>query len=317
MTKKEKIIIWLKKSALGLFIVSIYLTIRWSDYSVIDICIFNNSIFVPNEKVDAAMLNLVTGYFTGYLVYILTTVIPSMIRDNFVMKQVSESLFSFYSKSIYILLLMAKSAATDMEWEKVIQSSTDLECFNDNYYSIMKKFDVTSPAETMLTKIEKNNEKRVLAWYEYLELQFNTLYNEVDDIFLRYHVNMDEDTVKYLYAIKKSSIFDMFLGKGISSSMFYTDFDGIEYQESLPFSMYCAQAKEKVAPIFSVNHGIDGTVNLKEFVALLTTLKKIIEEYINDNRSNPAYVLAMFTSHNIGRTNTSRIIVKEGNDIEQ
>jgi hypothetical protein len=69
-----------------LFISSIYLSIKWSTIPVIDIAMFNNRFWVNDGNVDAALLNLVTGYFTGYIVYLLTVVIPTLYRSGIIMK---------------------------------------------------------------------------------------------------------------------------------------------------------------------------------------------------------------------------------------
>ena len=194
--------------------------------------------YKPNRSICRTLLNLVTGYITGYMVYLFTVVIPTLYRNRVIMKEASMQLCNVYSKSIYLLLLMSMSASDESMWKKIMSHSKDLDCFDETYYQAMRRFDVTGEAETMLKKLD--DEKNVyLKWYEYLEYQFEAIYKEIDDTVLRYQGSMPENLMECLYAIKTCSLVELILGKGINTKMFYTDMEGKEYIENIPFSLYC------------------------------------------------------------------------------
>lgn len=297
------------------FIASIYLSVKWSDIPVINMCLFNNSFWIHEGEVDVAFLNLVTGYFTGYLVYLFTVVIPTAYRNQVVMKEASIQLCSVYNKSIYLLFLMAKSAADETMWKRIISNSNDLDCFNDCFYHAMSRFDVTCEAETML-KHPDEDKKSTLKWYEYLEYQFNCIYKEIDDTVLRYQSSMPENLMECLYEIKTCSLMELILGKGINTSMIYKDMDGREYIESIPFSLYCKQASQKVTPIFSVNREIDGAEPLREFVSTMKKMYAILNKYVKDGRLKQNRILEEFAIHKIGRVGTSILIVKNNVEVK-
>jgi hypothetical protein len=246
----------------------------------------------------------VTGYFAGYLVYLLTVVIPTTYRNQFVMKAACEQLCTVYVQSVYLLLLMAKSAMDENSWTKMLAYNRDLECFDNIFYKAMSKFDVTREAETMLKKPNKEKTE-TLKWYEYLQFRLESIYEEIDKITLKYQSNMSEDLVDRLYSLKKCHLFEMFLGKSLSTSYVYKGIDGNEYLESVPLSLYFDQAINKVSPIFGINHGLDGGNVLREYVENLKQLYKMIKKYVNDERTKENNVLDLFRNHNLGHIGTA------------
>ena len=104
-----------------LFLVCLFLTIRWSTIPVINnvIC---EKIFIYKGNIDSAALNIVTGYITGYFVYALTVIIPDLKRKTPIRKEVVRRLTKIYYNNIYLLLLMCKNCCkTENEWGKVIE----------------------------------------------------------------------------------------------------------------------------------------------------------------------------------------------------
>ena len=67
------------------FATCLIFSIRWSNIPVIDnyIC---RKIFVPTREVDSSMLGVVTGYISGYFVYISTVLMPKLISNSSVKK---------------------------------------------------------------------------------------------------------------------------------------------------------------------------------------------------------------------------------------
>lgn len=82
---------WIKCGIHILFLASVYLTIRWSDLPAPDNRLFQ-TLFVHTEKVDSAALNTVTGYITGYVVYVLTVLLPDNMRKKPMKKIAMEEL---------------------------------------------------------------------------------------------------------------------------------------------------------------------------------------------------------------------------------
>ena len=66
------------------FLIALYLSIKWSEiplFKVLDYKIINQ-ILCHKKAVDASMLNIATGYITGYFVYLLTVFIPQQKRKE-------------------------------------------------------------------------------------------------------------------------------------------------------------------------------------------------------------------------------------------
>ncbi len=68
------------------------------DYKII------NQILCHKKAVDASMLNIATGYITGYFVYLLTVFIPQQKEKETSRKEVISKLSSFYKDSVYLFV---------------------------------------------------------------------------------------------------------------------------------------------------------------------------------------------------------------------
>lgn len=294
-----------KRVAMFFFIISIYLSVRWSDYPLI----WNNGLFKilfeHIEVVDSAMLNLVTGYFTGYLVYIFTVVIPTCQRQKVVQKYACRKLISLYNDSIFLLFLMAKSASTESEWAKILSNSKDLDCFSKDFYDVIGKFDIQSPAETMFKS--KKNMEYPIPWYDYLEYRNEKIYEELDDVFLRYHAYLDEGLIEAISEWKSSTYFDLILGKGNNTECFYFGENGTEYKENIPISMYCQQAGTRVAPIFEKKVDVDNADRIKEYVEILSIIYVYCQKSVQGKLIDADYTLNTFKKHNIGHIGSARM----------
>lgn len=296
---------YVKRGAAVLFIISIYLSVRWSDYPLMLKGNLTEVLFEYSGTVDSAMLNLVTGYFTGYLVYIFTVVIPTWQRQKVVRMYACRKLISLYNDSVFLLLLMAKSASTEEEWEKIISNQKDLECFGKEFYEVIGKFDVQAPAETPL-KLKDDVNKPIL-WYDYLEYRYEGIYNELNDIFMKYHMYLDEELLEAITEWKLGAYFDMFLGKGNNSELFYVGNDGIEYKENIPVTLYCQQKDMRVAPIFGKNEYVDNADRIKDYVENLSIIYEYCRKYVQKKLAEENYALNTFRKHNVGHIGTARM----------
>lgn len=77
---------------------------------------------------------------------------------------------------------------------------------------------------------------------------------------------MTDSLTQCIYEIKTNTFFELILGKGIDMGSFYCGEDGVEYCENLPISMFIKQAQNKLAPIFCINHGVDGLILLQDYI---------------------------------------------------
>lgn len=106
----------------------------------------------------------------------------------------------------------------------------------------------------------------------------------------------------------------MILGKGINCKMFLTDYDGNEYMENIPISLYCIQAenaKNKVAPIFDTNREVAGVEMLKAYISELKKLYNILTKYDSEKRVTKKSCLEIFKKHKIGMIGASKFNYKE------
>lgn len=258
-----------------LFGICLYLTIRWSDLPVPDINILE-VLFVHKYKVDAAALNTVTGFITGYFVFILTVRIPDSNRKRPIRALVMEKLAVLYHKSVYLLLLMCKNCCeNESEWETVI-TSKDIECFNDKFFYYIKRFDITSNADTILLH---RGDRSPLSWSEYLYEKYDDMYKELESLFVQYQYYLDNNDLAMINMLRNSKYLDAFAGKGQQTSfLVYDDKNEYGYYDNFPISMFYTQTN-KMSPIFEDNKDGENSKMLQEYVENLKELHDHLNEY--------------------------------------
>lgn len=258
-----------------LFWICVYLTIRWSDLPAPQIKILE-ILFVHKRKVDAAALNTTTGYITGYVVYVLTVLIPDSKRKKPIRALVMERLAILYQKSVYLLLLMCKNCCADEEeWKKILKN-TDVECFNEEFFSHIKRFDITSDADTIFLHKE---DKTPLKWYEYLHEIYNDMYKELEMLIMQYQYYLSDEDLEMMHTLKNSEYFDVFTGRGQKMLTFVVSAkDKYRYYECFPLQMFCAQP-QKISPIFVDNKGVQNSKMIRVYVNLLKETYEYLEKY--------------------------------------
>ena len=131
----------------------------------------------------------------------------------------------------------------------------------------------------------------------------------MDEIFLKYHSYLDDDTVKIITDIKNSRLYDLILGKGQTMS---TLFNGGEehygYYENLPLSM-AYKANSRLSPIFYDNN-VENINILISYVddlkALYNTLCKYEKRY-GLNMLHYNYAISKLKDNGIGHCNVAKI----------
>ena len=258
-----------------LFIICTYLTIRWSDLPSPGNK-FIEMVFVHENRVDSAALNTVTGYITGYIVYVLTVLIPDVKKKRPVRELVMRKLTTIYSKSIYILLLMCKNCcAYEKEWFEVLREK-DIESFNGKFIEIIKRFDVSSEADTAFLH---KKDRSPLKWYEYLYEKYEEMYKELDSIFLQYQYYLNEEDIEIINILRYSEYFALFTGKGEQLLSFVqTEKDNYGYYEEFPVGMFYEQ-ENRMLPIFADNNNIENCGMLKAYIMVLKKIHDYLREY--------------------------------------
>ena len=282
-----------------LFLVCLFLTIRWSTIPVINnvIC---EKIFIYKGNIDSAALNIVTGYITGYFVYALTVIIPDLKRKTPIRKEVVRRLTKIYYNNIYLLLLMCKNCCkTENEWGKVIRDK-DIDCLGEDFLNIMRKFDITSVADSVY-KYEKKQTR--LSWVEYLNNKYKEIYRDLDDTFLEYQYYLENEEITIINKFRYSEYFDNFTGKGFRLTKIVTGFDKYLYYEDLPIIFYYT-GENKLSPIFE---------NTNMLKAYIEELKSIHTFLIGFNKKyklknfHEDFAISKLKEKNFGHLGTSRI----------
>lgn len=275
----------------------IFLSIRWSSLKCISDLKFIEFVFVSNHETDSTMLNIVTGYVTGYLVYYFTTRRPNKNRREPIREWTNQTLMSIYNKSVYLLLIICKCTATEKDWKQVVKE-TDLECFNNMFYEILKTFDLKKEAYTLL--IDKET-RSALTWGEYLYHEYEGMQNQIKDIYLQYGIYLDNDLEKIIHEIEQCNYMENFMGRAINTSRELTGFeDGKVYFDECP--IYLLYTKESnMAPIFGNNGSIvDNARALIDYVELLHQLYDYLKIRINDKSSAADCSIEKINKDNVG-----------------
>ena len=303
----KTIIKYLKKYVLHIFfLIALYLSIKWSEiplFKVLDYKIVNQ-ILCHKKAVDASMLNIATGYITGYFVYLLTVFIPQQKRNKPVEKEVISKLSSFYKDSVYLLLLMCKNCCTEEEWEEIHNGKSDIKCFNDKFYRQIKKLDINGDADTIfLHKDTKNRMK----WHEYLNMKCQNFYENLESLFLRYHTYLDDEIINEIIKVKNSKFIDMFVGKGNSFMLsIQSSKNHVWYYENLPIGM-CILPDEPFK-IFENNKNVQNINILVDYIDNLRELHTLLSEYKNKYKLDTLredYSISKLRGNGMGHYNTA------------
>lgn len=254
----------LKGIAAALFAVSVIVAIKFSSWTLLPV----PKLFIQPQNPDSVVLSLSTGYVSGYIVYFLTVVLQSLIRNPPMKKEAAERLAVIYRKSILLMLLMCKNACTMECWNTIIKES-DLECFNDNYYSAMKRFDIKGEAESVYLN---KTTMQPIEWQQYLSIEFAKMQMQLDKVFLQFHYYLSNDYLTLIDDIRNCKLFAIFTMDSSRTYSYVIGADGYKYYDAYnleePFS------KPLSAPLFTG----ENIKNLKEFLEQLAKLFKLISK---------------------------------------
>ena len=250
-----------------LFVICAVLIIKWSSVPFITEAL-DCRIFSKPENIDEVLLGIVTGYSTGYVIYVLTVLLPDYIQRSPMKKQCVIELHEIYSKSVGTLLLMYKSVLTEKEWEK-IDAMDDLDALDS----------------------------KAMMWCDYWEKLADYFQNDSVQIFLRYHAYLDDNMIKVVVNIKNNVFLGMMTGNTIGVNQIIKGKDGYKYFDAVSVSDYF-NSTDRATPIFMNEYNLK---QLKEHVALLREMRKIIYSMNKKEKQRPAFYLERLKDKKTGK----------------
>lgn len=274
-----------------LFAICAGLIIKWSSVPFITealVC----EIFRKPENIDEVLLGIVTGYSTGYVIYVLTVLLPDYIQSKPMKKQCAIELREIYSKSVCTLLLMYKSVLTEKEWEN-IDAVDDLDALNSAFFEKIKKFDMYADAYTLY----HFKDGKPIMWYDYWKKLADYIQNDIVQIFLRYHAYLDDDMTKTIVNTKNNRFLGMMTGNTIGVEQIIEGEDGYKYFDAVSVFGYF-NGTHRAAPIFMDEKNLK---QLKGYIDLLGEMRKIVYSMNKKEKQRPAYYLEHLQEKKIGK----------------
>lgn len=249
---------------------------------IIFVACMSFSIISAISKSDhsGTILSLITGYVSGYIVYLLTLLIPTCYKNKKMRKVLIEGkLLPVYRKAVYLLLLMCKNCSTTERWETIAAKKTDFDCLNSgDFYKSMCLFDITSPAESMLQDKESGEK---IKWHDTLERYCEWMSKELDESVSNYQIYLTEEMIKCIIDIKQTVFIQIFTGHIITFVPEFTDKEGYKYIEEYPIGRIYA-IQDNLQPIFC---GDANQQSLKEYVSALGNLRMLIQTFAKNKKA--------------------------------
>lgn len=249
-------------------------------------------IFSKPENIDEVLLGIVTGYSTGYVIYVLTVLLPDYIQSSPMKKQCAIELREIYSKSVGTLLLMYKSVLTEKEWKK-IDAMDDLDALDSAFFEKIRKFDMYADAYTLY----HFKDGKTMMWCDYWEKLADYIQNNIVQIFLRYHAYLDDDMTKIIVNTKNNIFLGMMTGNIIGVEQIIEGEDGYKYFDSVSASDYF-NSTHRAAPIFMDEKNLK---QLKEYVDLLRKMRKIVYSMNKKEKQSPTFYLEQLKDKKTGK----------------
>lgn len=274
-----------------LFVICAGLIIKWSNVPFSTEAL-DCRIFSKPESIDEVLLGIVTGYSTGYVIYVLTVLLPDYIQSSPMKKQCAIELREIYSKSVGTLLLMYKSVLTEKEWKK-IDAMDDLDALDSAFFEKIRKFDMYADAYTLY----HFKDGKTMMWCDYWEKLADYIQNNIVQIFLRYHAYLDDDMTKIIVNTKNNVFLGMMTGNIIGVEQIIEGEDGYKYFDSVSASDYF-NSIHRAAPIFMDEKNLK---QLKEYVDLLRKMRKIVYSMNKKEKQNPTFYLEQLKDKKTGK----------------
>ena len=264
----------INKAICAVFVICLFLSIKWCDYP--------SPTWMPEiiakllEKptyIDPIMSAIVTGYIASYIVFLLTVVLPTAVKNAPMRKNAAVRLGFIYRRNVYLLLLMYKNTSMKEQWEQV-PVDDDLKCFDENFYERMRNFDVQARADSLL---KKKDTQEPLSWLEYLSNQYEYMARMMDDIVREYQIYLPENILELIEEFRMSTYLNLFLGESSTIDIAYQGEDGYTYNEPIPIAL--VYIEERRNPIFAQTEIVDNADVLRDYISILKKLYSWIKKY--------------------------------------
>ncbi|MPM38289.1 hypothetical protein SDC9_84918 [bioreactor metagenome] len=250
---------------------------------------------------NVTAVGIASGYFASYIVYILTIWLPDKIKTKEAIGIVSKKLRSIHNKLTLSLLLAYKNACTDEEWAQAMTKTSDEECFDDQFFMVMRKFDIMADADSLF---RRKDDLKPIKWYENFDLIFNVFDEYLKEIILKYNQVLPSSYTEIIYNIQESALFELFTGNHQESVFIAQGKDGYKYFDDFP-ARHLYKSGSYETPIFSEADHIDNSDILKKFVALLKDLKTVLAKQCGDAFIAADYGIAKLRDSKAGHVGTA------------
>lgn len=257
-------------------------------------------ILTPKYFVDDILISLVTGFCSGYIIYILTVKIPEYRYKKPMIDEAMDKFSIVYMKNLYVLLLLCKNTAKDEKTWKKIVGIKDIDCFNDCYFNTMSHFSIMVEADTCYyNQNKKDGTISKLSWNDYLSRYYQGVYEDLEYIMMHYHVYLDNDQKKLINDLLNSNYIGLFVGRGFVNLIELTsnECNKVFYEQASLSAVY-NQGGEFNNAFSGVNNDL-----LKSYVSIL----KSCGEYFEKNKIkyslhnyNDTYALDKLNNSKVG-----------------
>lgn len=274
-----------------LFALCVGLIIKWSSVPFISETLACE-IFSKPENVDEVLLGIVTGYSSGYVIYVLTVLFPDYIQSSPMKKQCAIELREIYSKSVGTLLLMYKSVLTEKEWEEM-DAIDDLDALDSTFFEKIRKFDMYADAYTLYHL----KDGKAMMWCDYWEKLADRIQNDIVQIFLRYHAYLDDKMMKTIVNIKNNVFLGMMTGNVVGAEQIFKGGDGYKYFDAVSVPDFF-NSTDKATPIFFHEENMK---QLKKYVDLLKQMRKIVYSMNKKEKQRSTFYLEQLQDKKTGK----------------
>ena len=255
-----------------LFITSLYGTIYYSNLPLLIDNEMTRRLFAYKSN-DGALCGIATGYFTGYVVYCLTVLMPSHIRRKPYIEETDKTIYKVMQVYVRTLLLIVKSLSTNNEWNVYFANKSDAECFHSMFFEKMKDFKLDDEAYTVILN-NRNGSK--ITWAKYLTIYYTAGYEAIRELKSRCYEYIDWETALLINEILDDKYLSFFAKDSTEIRNEVYDKNGFAYFDDVACADFCDFSKFK--PFFA-----DET-NMKLLISHIKVISDI-EKYLRNRKT--------------------------------
>lgn len=263
------------------FLISIIWLIRWSDYPLFIDLFPVKLIFLrgPDEFVDSATLSVLSGYATGYMVFMATTYLPSLIRNKPMCEIVYKEMQIFVYESNYLLLSMYK-ASNEKEVPLNFRSSSDCGVLlRDQVLQGISSMNLLGKSKTPLVNAETPEE--ILTWLDLITMRSERLINDIEKVALLYHSYLPNCDIQLLNDILNNHFLCIVTGRDRNARIDVTDIDGNKhFLCKIQLRDLIVANRQSNCTFYDLSKGTNAL--LVDYVQLLTKVSMRLEKKLPD-----------------------------------